>query len=69
MQQESRFYKPGRWLVRSAALGAFIGLLVDKFAKGSIAGFFAGVVVDARKRKAAATAAGDRSPDEGKPVA
>ena len=69
MQHESRPYKPGQWLVWGAALGAFIGLLVDKFAIGLIAGFFAGIVIDSRRRKAAAAATRDRPPGEDPPGA
>jgi len=51
MQPESTSYKPGQWVVRGAVLGAFIGLLLGKFALGLIFGFFIGLAVDASRRK------------------
>jgi F0F1-type ATP synthase assembly protein I len=54
MPPEPRTYKPGQWLLWGAALGAFIGLLLDKFAIGLIAGFFVGVLVDKARQKAPA---------------
>ena len=46
-------YKPGQWILLGTVCGAFIGLLFGKFAIGLIFGFFAGIAVDSRKRKAA----------------
>lgn len=43
-------------------IGAFVGLLFGKFAIGLIFGFFVGVIIDSRKRKAAASAS-DKHPD------
>lgn len=45
------------------ALGAFIGLLLGKFAIGLIAGFFAGTVIDAARRKAS-SAGSQRATDD-----
>lgn len=53
MNPDRKSYRPGSWLLYGAALGGFIGLLVDKFAIGLIAGFFVGILVDSSKRKAA----------------
>lgn len=61
MQTDPPPYKPGKWIVLGTVLGAFIGLLVGKFAIGLIFGFFVGLFVDARKSKAAATSALDRA--------
>lgn len=70
MSNDPSPYKPGHGVVLGTALGAFIGLLVDKFALGLIFGFFAGVFVDSRKRKAAAAAAArDAATDEDRPAA
>ena len=63
MQPEPKIYKPGQWLIIGAALGAFIGLLVGKFAIGLVFGFFAGIVVDSVKRKAP-KASDDRPTDD-----
>lgn len=52
VQSESKIYKPGQWLILGAALGAFIGLLLGKFALGLIFGFFAGIAIDSAKRRA-----------------
>jgi len=57
MQTElNRPYKSGQWIWLGTALGAFVGLLVGKFALGLIFGFFIGVAVDSTKRKAALAA-------------
>ena len=65
MQPEPKPYKPGQWLILGAALGAFIGLLVGKFALGLIFGFFVGIVIDSTKRKAAKRADGQDAGDPG----
>jgi hypothetical protein len=52
VQSEPKPYKPGQWILIGTVLGAFIGLLLGKFAIGLIAGFFIGLFVDANKRKA-----------------
>ncbi|HRE12558.1 MAG TPA: hypothetical protein PLD37_00015 [Usitatibacteraceae bacterium] len=52
MQPETKHYKPGQWILIGTVLGAFIGLLVGKFAIGMIGGFFVGLFVDSAKRKA-----------------
>ena len=49
-------YKRGQWIVFGTVIGAFIGLLFGKFAIGLIFGFFVGVFVDSKKRKAAEAA-------------
>jgi hypothetical protein len=50
---DAKSYRPGRWILIGTVLGAFIGLLVEKFAIGMIAGFFVGILVDSAKRKSA----------------
>ncbi len=52
MQPEPKLYKPGQWVILGTALGAFLGLLLGKFALGLIFGFFLGVMTDSIKRKA-----------------
>jgi len=47
-------YKTGHWIVLGTIMGAFLGLLFGKFAIGLIFGFFVGIAIDSRKRKAAA---------------
>lgn len=51
-QPQSKPQKPGHWVIVGTALGAFIGLLVGKFAIGLIFGFFVGIVISSVKRKA-----------------
>ena len=63
MQPEPKPYKPGHWVILGAALGAFIGLLLGKFAIGLIFGFFVGIVIDSVKRKAS-TSGKENPPDE-----
>ena len=63
MQFEPKIYKPGQWVIFGAALGAFIGLLLGKFAIGLIFGFFVGIVIDSVKRKAS-KADGERGTDD-----
>lgn len=57
-------YKRGQWIVLGTVLGAFIGLLFGKFAIGLIFGFFVGLFVDSKKRKAAESATKDRPTNE-----
>ena len=52
VQSEPKIYKPGQWVILGTVLGAFIGLLLGKFAIGLIFGFFAGIMIDSAKRKA-----------------
>jgi uncharacterized protein YqgC (DUF456 family) len=52
VQSEPKIYKPGQWVVLETALGAFIGLLLGKFAIGLIFGLFVAIVIDLVKRKA-----------------
>lgn len=64
MQSDSKkTYRPGHWVVLGTALGAFIGLLVSKFAIGLIFGFFVGLAIDANKRKSAIAADGGSAND------
>lgn len=65
MQSQPKPYRPGQWIILGTALGAFLGLLVGKFALGLIFGFFAGVMVDSIKRKASKT--GRESPTDREP--
>jgi hypothetical protein len=69
MKSETGTYKPGTWIVLGTVLGAFVGLLFGKFALGLIFGFFVGIGVDARKRKAETGTAESRksSHEEGQP--
>jgi len=62
MNSNPESYKPGTWILLGTVIGAFIGLLFGKFAIGLIFGFFVGVAIDSRKRKAAASAS-DNQPD------
>lgn len=64
MQPSSPPYKPGQWVLRGTVLGAFIGILSDRFALGLIFGFFIGVAIDADRRKRAARG-DDHPPDAG----
>ncbi len=52
MESNPRTYRRGHWIVWGTLLGAFLGLLVGKFALGMIFGFFVGVFVDSAKWKA-----------------
>ena len=63
MQSEPKIYKPGQWVILGPTLGAFIGLLLGKFAIGLIFGFFVGVMIDSAKRKAS-KAGSERRTDE-----
>lgn len=63
MQSESKNYRPGQWVVLGVVLGAFMGLLVGKFAIGLIFGFFVGIAVDASKRKASGADGGSNAGD------
>ncbi len=65
MQSQPKPYRPGQWIILATALGAFLGLLVGKFALGLIFGFFAGVMVDSIKGKAPKT--GRESPTDREP--
>jgi zinc transporter ZupT len=56
-------YKPGQWVILGTVLGAFIGLLLGKFALGLIFGFFAGIMIDSGKRRAS-RASGERGKDD-----
>ena len=58
-----RSYRPGQSVVLGVTLGAFIGLLVGKFAIGLIAGFFVGVAADAARRKASSTGGASNAGD------
>jgi uncharacterized membrane protein YjjP (DUF1212 family) len=51
MESEPKRYKPGHWVVLGTVIGAFIGLLIEKFAIGFIFGFFVGLMIDSAKRK------------------
>ena len=53
MHPNPKPYKPGQWILLGTIFGAFIGLLLGKFALGLIFGFFVGIAVDSSKRKAA----------------
>lgn len=57
-------YKRGRWVFLGTALGAFVGLLVGKFALGMIFGFFVGLVIDSLKQRALSSGH-EHPPDEG----
>jgi F0F1-type ATP synthase assembly protein I len=52
MESESTPTKPVNWVLRGTVLGAFCGLLIDKFALGMIFGFFIGAAIGGSKRKA-----------------
>jgi hypothetical protein len=57
-------YRAGHWVVWGTLLGAFIGLLLGKFALGLIFGFFVGIMIDSAKRKGAPSSpASDPNPD------
>ncbi len=43
----------GHWMVVGTAVGAFLGLLIGKFAIGLIFGFFVGIIIGSTKSKAA----------------
>lgn len=58
MQSEPKSYRPGQWIFLGVVLGAFLGLLVGKFALGLIFGFFVGLFVDGAKRKASSADGG-----------
>lgn len=60
MEPTQKTYKAGHWVVWGTILGAFIGLLLGKFALGLIFGFFIGVFIDSAKRKGAP---GPQEPD------
>ncbi len=62
MQTDQTTRRPGSWALRGAILGAFVGLLLGKFALGLIFGGIAGIVTDARRRKPSA-------PDRDHPIA
>ena len=47
-------------------LGAFIGLLVDKFAIGLIFGFFVGIMIDSARRKASKAEGESKADNEAK---
>ena len=64
MQSEPKIYKPGHWVILGAVLGAFIGLLLGKFALGLIFGFFGGIVIDSGKRRAS-KGGSERGTDDG----
>lgn len=63
MQSEPEIYKSGQWVILGTALGAFIGLLLGKFAIGLIFGFFGGIVIDSVKRRAS-KAGSERGTDD-----
>jgi uncharacterized protein YqgC (DUF456 family) len=67
MQSEPSSYKPGHSVVLGTIIGAFIGLLVGKFAIGLIFGFFVGIAIDSRKRNEAESATRDRTLHENEP--
>lgn len=64
MQPEPTPYKAGKWIFLGTVLGAFLGLLFEKFAIGLIFGFFVGILIDSSKRKAAAAATKDSAANE-----
>jgi hypothetical protein len=63
VQSEPTISKPGQWVIFGAALGAFIGLLLGKFAIGLLFGFFGGIVIDSVKRRAS-KAGSERGTDD-----
>lgn len=64
MEPESKPYVPGRFIALGVVIGAFIGLLLGKFAIGLLVGAFLGIVADATRRRAYEASGGQR-PDEG----
>lgn len=66
MQSEPKIYKQGQWVIRGTILGAFIGLLWDKFALGLIFGFFVGSMIDSVKRKASKAVGERRAAEDAK---
>lgn len=57
-------YKPGQWVTLGTVLGAFIGLLLGKFALGLIFGFFGGIMIDSVKRRASRAGGGRGKGDD-----
>mgnify|MGYP001764844792 CR=1 FL=1 len=57
----------GSRIVLGTVVGAFLGLLVGKFALGLLAGFFVGVALSTRARKRADPAPPARSSDTSAP--
>jgi hypothetical protein len=61
-------YRPGAGVWTGIVVGAFIGLLLDKFALGGIFGFFVGIMIDSSRRRAANAANAAESADAANPA-
>ena len=53
MNSESKPYRPGQATFLFTVIGAFVGLLIGKFALGLIFGFFIGLAAESARRRAA----------------